>query len=93
MNVSIVHVFYWLGWFSAYVVSIIATGAVLGCILFLTIGALTHPEIVWSERTLNGLLDGARYAGLWAGGLAIVLCFMKGHRRSVMRQQPVNLDN
>ena len=93
MDISIANVFYWLGWFIAFVVSIIATGAVLGCILFLTIGALTHPDIVLSERALSGLLDGGRYAGLWAGGLAIVLCFMKGHRRSVMRQQPVKLDN
>lgn len=71
---------YWLFLFFYYVFLILAIGSLAGAFLFATLG------ILFSEKSLLALLKqgigtGFRYAGIWAGGLAIVLCFMKAGRK------------
>jgi len=79
---------YWLASFIAYVVVVIFIGAVLGAITFALLGALTHPHLELSYRVAKGILNGAKLAGVWAGGIGIVLCFMQGHRRNRQRSAP-----
>lgn len=79
--------FYWLWWFIAYTIIILEIGAIAGALLFATIGALTHPQMDIILRAEMGLADGFLYAGVWAGGIAIVLCFMRAHRLNRQRAQ------
>lgn len=81
---------YWAGWFCLYVLMMLAIGAVLGGILFVTIGAFSHPQLAWSERLRMGASDGAFYFGVWAGGMSIVLCFIRGHRMNAKRRAAEN---
>lgn len=73
-------VFHWLGAFLLYLSATLLLGGVIGAGLFLSIGALTHPDVPVVDRLSRGFYDGFLYAGVWAGGLAIVLCVMRGHR-------------
>lgn len=73
---------YWVGSFLYYVVIILAVGSVLGACLFTFFGTL-FGDYTLKDLFKKGLWIGFRYAGVWAGGLAIVLCFFKGGRRRV----------
>ena len=58
------------------------------CFLGVLIGAITHllfallfvknADIVYYASL--GCIHGVKYSSLWAGGIAIVLCFMRGHK-------------
>lgn len=73
--------FYWVWWLYVYICVTVVTGALVGAFLFVAVGALTHPEMDVLRRAEMGLTDGFYYAGMWSGGLAIVLCVMRAHRR------------
>lgn len=75
---------YWLGWWVLYVVTTIAIGGIVGCLLFPTVGFIFQMDYEMSYLFKKGLMNGAQYAGVWAGGLGIVLCFIRGHK---MRKQ------
>ncbi len=72
-------ILYWTAHFFAYVIMIILAGAVAGAILSPVIALILHwpftPEIV-----PRGAWLGLRYAGIWAGGVALVLCAIRAHR-------------
>ncbi len=72
--------FHFLGCFVLYLSATLLIGGLVGAFLFLTIGALTHPEAPVLDRLSRGFYDGVLYAGVWAIGLSIVLCVMRGHR-------------
>ena len=73
---------YWLASFFAYFVIVIFIGAVLGAVSFALVGALTNPDLDLSYRLAKGVINGAQLAGVWATGIAIVLCFIQGRRRN-----------
>ena len=81
MKIKFKSIGYWTGWFIIYVGGIVALGAVVGSILYAIAGSFSHPDLHWTQRMLFGLRDGSQYAGVWAGGLSIVICFMKGHKQ------------
>lgn len=72
---------HWAGCFFLYLGAIILAGGLLGATAYLILGAITHPELAVSYRLSKGFLNGCYYAGVWAGGLAMVLCVMRGWRR------------
>lgn len=67
----------WLMRFSFYTVTILATGTAIGIIGFVTIGSLFAKGYTLGFLLKKGAWVGFRYAGVWAGGSAIVLCCMK----------------
>lgn len=68
------------GCFIQYLATILLIGGLVGAFLFLSIGALTHPERPVSLRVSQGFVDGFLYAGVWAFGLSLVLCVMRWHK-------------
>lgn len=80
-------VIYWCWWFFVYTVVTLEIGALIGALLFAGVGALSHPQLDILRRIEMGLADGFFYAGVWAGGLAIVLCFMRAHKRNLRRRR------
>ena len=70
----------WVGWWALFSLSFVLAGGLMGAVLFLWMGALTHPELEVGYRMSKGFLNGAHYFGIWAGGLGIVLCWIKAHR-------------
>lgn len=75
-------VFYWLASFVAYFASVLLFGAVVGAILFVLFGAITHPHLEVPYRLAKGVTNGMMLATVWGPAIAIVLCFMQGHRRN-----------
>jgi hypothetical protein len=70
----------WLGISLAIVLGGAVVGAVLGLCSFPVFAASGHAYGVL-ELVGRGLVLGGKYAGIWAMGTAIVLCFVIGHRR------------
>lgn len=70
----------WIGLFLLYAVGIVAIGAPTGAAVFLALGKLFVPEMTYGGLALAGLRVGAILSGVWAPGVAIVLCFMRGKR-------------
>lgn len=66
-----------LFYFFAYTAMCLAAGSVVGGVAYMLVGFFTHPELsVWT-RFHEGAWLGFRFVGVWAGGLAIVLCFIQ----------------
>ena len=76
----ITRVEHWLVIWALFTFGFVLIGGVLGAVVFLLIGALTHPELELTYRLSKGFLNGAFYFGIWAGGLGIVLCVIRAHR-------------
>lgn len=70
---------YWVAVWLAIVVAIVAVGALLGAVCWLVFGVPLGSELNWSDRLAYGASVGWRYARVWAGGIAFVLCFIKAH--------------
>jgi hypothetical protein len=70
----------WPFWFLAYALGIVALGAPAGAAAFALLGKLFVPEMSVGELALNGTRIGAILAGVWAPGVAIVLCFIRGKK-------------
>lgn len=79
-------ILYWCWWLYVYICVMVVTGALLGAFLFATLGALTHPDLDILRRIEYGLMDGFYYFGMWSGGVAIVVCFMRAHRLNERRR-------
>lgn len=78
---------HWLGAFTLYLSATLLLGGLIGALLFLIVGAITHGDIPVVQRLSHGFVDGFLYAGIWAIGLAIVLCVMRGHREHTANKQ------
>lgn len=78
---------YWLWWFFVYAAVVIVCGALIGALLFATVGMLTHPHLHVLRRVEIGLADGFLYSGMWSGGVAIVFCVMRAHRINEQRRR------
>lgn len=74
--IGVVWLIRWIG----FVAVIVLTGAVLGLLLGPVFGWLSGSEGTAWQASLKGASVGARYFGVWAGGLALILCFMYGHK-------------
>ncbi|MEM0967209.1 MAG: hypothetical protein AAGJ81_13775 [Verrucomicrobiota bacterium] len=68
----------WAFRFISYVLIIIACGAFAGSAAFSLLGKLFMPSMTFGELAITGARVGAILAGVWASGVAIVLCFVKG---------------
>jgi len=68
----------WAGFFLFYALTLVAIGAVTGCIVFSLLGPLFLEHSSRSEIAFYGLKTGAILAGIWAPGVAIVKCFVRG---------------
>ncbi len=71
---------YWLMFLLYYTVVILVLGTVSGAVLFAFLGPL-FVDSTFLVLIKKGAWIGFRYAGVWAGGTAIVLCFIKGARK------------
>lgn len=78
-------ILFWIISFLAYFVVIVTSGAFLGTFIAPVVGNFTHPDLGVIDLMERGMSIGARFACVWAGGLALVLCFIQGHnKRSVL---------
>mgnify|MGYP004052492731 CR=1 FL=1 len=78
-------ILHFIGWWFIYTFGFVLIGAVLGAMIFAVVGALTHPELELGYRVSKGVLDGAMYFGVWAGGLGMVLCARKAHKEGFLQ--------
>ena len=71
---------YWAAQLLYYIAIILAIGTIAGACLFPLLGPLFVDSSVWALMK-KGAWTGFRYAGVWAGGSAIVICFFKAGRK------------
>lgn len=72
---------YWMSLFLSYTLSIILVGAIVGAILYPLVGSLLRFNYSLMFMTQKGMADLSFFALVWAPGGAIVLCFIKAHRK------------
>ncbi|MBC2601919.1 hypothetical protein [Puniceicoccus vermicola] len=78
----------WAGIFLYYTLGMVLIGATTGCLVFLILGPLfLKDETTWNIA-LYGLKTGTILSGIWAPGVAIVKCFMRGAKERKERKQP-----
>ena len=70
----------WIGLFLLFTVEITAVGALLGAVTFPIAGILIGAERGWAELTLLGLRNIGFWFFIWAPGIALVRCIMRGYR-------------
>lgn len=69
---------FWICCFLRYVVLTLLLGSLVGALLFLVLGGIfSNFSALFLLK--KGLVTGFKYAGVWAGGLGIVLCVMKAY--------------
>lgn len=71
---------YWLMFLFYYTAVILVLGTVAGACLFGLLGPL-FVDSTFLVLIQKGAWIGFRYAGVWAGGTAIVLCFIQGAKK------------
>ena len=76
---------YWMALFFGYMLSIIFMGTVLGAILYPLVGSLLRFNYSLISMTQKGMADLSFFALFWAPGGAIVLCFVKVHRKKLSK--------
>lgn len=76
---------YWMFFACVYAGATVLLTAMLGAMLFALLGPLCTQYGTW-VLLKKGFWTGAHYGGVWAGGLAIVLCVMRKHRLSRLAQ-------
>lgn len=74
-----------LGWLY-YVCIICASGALLGMLSHLALGPLFVEDTDFGFLVAFGFLNGLKYAGVWAGGAAIVLCVIRARKNYLASQ-------
>ena len=81
---------YWIGWFLAYFVAIVAVGGLIGVILFPLIGTLFSVDHPVGQLALSGLKQLSFLFGIWAPAVSIVICVMRARsdRVAVAQQNP-----
>lgn len=65
---------YWLGWWLLYVLATILVGACVGALVVPGVGLLWGADFSLGHMLSKGFVNGARYGGVWAGGMGVVLC-------------------
>ncbi|MGJ3242899.1 MAG: hypothetical protein ACFE0O_08100 [Opitutales bacterium] len=79
-----------LGWVVSWALfwSITAlVGGMVGALAYSLVAPFVVPDWSWSRRLAKGFVNGFFYLGVvWGPGLAIVLCFVRGHRRNRARR-------
>lgn len=75
---------YWIAFLLYYTAIILAIGSTVGAILFPTVGPF-FVDLPFFDLLKKGLWTGFRYSGVWAGGVAIVLCFIRGRRQYLQK--------
>lgn len=77
---------YWVALALAISLVIVAVGAVLGALIWVTVGTIAGDARSAGELLAKGASIGWRYARVWAGGVAIILCFVKAHENFSLRR-------
>lgn len=70
---------YWGGLVLLIATIILVAGTLAGALFWAAFGPWLGSECDLVGRLASGASVGVRYARVWAGGLAIVLCFIKAH--------------
>jgi hypothetical protein len=70
----------WTCYFAGYVGMVLMLGALVGALAYLFLGFFIQSDLGAWERFHEGAWLGFRWIGLWAGGLALILCAMQGYR-------------
>ena len=78
---------HWIGSWIFYVCVVCAIGAGLGVLSHVAVGTVFLDGYELSYLAAFGFLNGLKYGSVWAGGVALVLCFIKGHREYEARQR------
>lgn len=78
--------FRWLFGWIYYICVILCIGAVLGVVSHIAWGFVFYEAFDLSYMASLGLIHGLQYAGVWAGGLSIVLCVMRARREYLAKQ-------
>ncbi len=78
---KIVKLISWLATWLYFVSIVCFLGTSIGVIAHLLFALLfvRNADIVYYVAL--GCMHGIKYTSLWAGGIAIVLCFMRGHKK------------
>jgi hypothetical protein len=84
---------HWLGVWVHFVCIILLLGTLLGAFLHWLIGSLFFESPEASYLFAMGAQNGFFYSGVWAGGLAIVLCFIRGHRENNCQRNQVERED
>ena len=77
-------------WFSVWFVltaALMLFGVGLGSLIWMVVGTLAHSERTLGTLALDGADIGMQFTRVWAGGLAIVLCFIKAHEKFSCRDR------
>ncbi|PXA04881.1 hypothetical protein DDZ13_02650 [Coraliomargarita sinensis] len=62
-------------------------GAVLGVLSHVVLGPLFVDEPDFTYLSAFGFMNGLKYGGVWAGGLAIVLCVMRARKEYLVNHE------
>ncbi len=62
------------------------TGALLGVLSHVLFGLCFMEAPDYGFLASFGLMNGLHYGGLWAGGMAIVLCVLRARKEYLQRQ-------
>lgn len=76
----------WLLTWLYFVLIICFTGALIGVVTHLLFGRLFMDAPDYGYQAAFGFSNGVRYGGVWAGGLAIVLCVMRARKEYLQKQ-------
>jgi hypothetical protein len=76
---------YWGGLVVLIALAIVTAGAVVAGAFWSVFGPFLGSDCDLLGRLSSGASVGARYARVWAGGFAIILCFMKAHHGFSLR--------
>lgn len=77
----------WLFTWIYYVAIICFVGAILGVLTHVVLGPLFVEQVDFGYLAAFGFMNGLKYGGVWAGGLAIVLCVIRA-RQEYLAKHP-----
>jgi hypothetical protein len=76
----------WLFIWLYFVLIICFAGALMGVVTHLLFGLIFMDAPDYGYQAAFGFSNGLRYGGVWAGGLAIVLCVMRARKEYLQAQ-------
>lgn len=79
----------WLFTWLYFVLIICFIGAILGVLSHVILGPLFFDEVDFGKLAAFGFSHGIRYGGVWAGGVAIVLCVLRARKEYLQRHGEV----
>lgn len=74
-----------LGWIY-YICIICFIGGMVGVVTHVLWGMAFYEDFDLGYMASLGLIHGLQYAGVWAGGLSIVICVMRARKEWLARQ-------